>query len=265
MRLDVRGDGLDYLSRRNPLTKLLAILPVMASLLLVTDPYTPLAFVIVTGLLTVGLGRLSPRHYLRVLLPFLGITVSFVLVYPFIIGSQSDVLVAVGPITVHRGGLRVGAATGLRILALSVLSLLFVSTTNTESFLRALVQNLGVPYRIGYSAMAAFRFVPMIQSDVETIRAAHMVRGTPERTGILSRVRRAGRGAMPLFVSAIRRAERTALAMDVRAFGAYDERTRYRSISFGAADPVFVTAFWLLSATILWLSWRTETLGTVFG
>lgn len=267
MQLDVRGDGSesDSLSRLNPLTKLLAVLPAMGSLLVVTDPYTPLAFVVTTGIITAGLGRLSPLDYLRILLPFLGITISFVFVYPFIIGNQSDILVDIGLIAVHRSGLRVGAATGVRILALSVLSLLFVTTTDTESFLRALVQNLGVPYRIGYSAMAAFRFAPMIQSDLETVRAVHTVRGAPASTGLRNRLRQAGKLAMPLFVNAIRRAERTASAMDVRAFGAYDDRTRYRSISFGTADLVFLTAFWLLSATIIWLSWRTGTLGTVFG
>jgi len=267
VELNNRTDEAGVLQRLNPVSKLLAITPAMGLLMLVTDPYTPLAFVAFGALVTVVLGRLSPVDYLRVSGPLVALAASFVFVYPFVVGSpagaSSDVLVSLGPLAVRESGLRVGVATGLRILALSVLSLLFVLTTETESFLRALVQNLGLPYRVGYSAMAAFRFAPKMRSDVETIRAAHTVRGAPDTEGIGDRLRRVSRYTIPLFVNAIRRAERTALAMDARAFGAYDERTRHRTHSITGADVAFVSLFWTLSIGIVGTLWHSGALGTL--
>lgn len=255
------------LQRLNPVSKLLAITPVMGMLMLVTDPYTPLAFVVVGALTTVVLGRFSPVRYLRLAAPLVALAASFVFIYPFVVsspdGATTEILVSLGPLHVREAGLWVGAATGLRILALSVLSLLFVLTTETESFLRALVQTLGVPYQIGYSAMAAFRFAPMLQSDVERVRAAHTVRGVPDSNGIRDRLYRIRSYAIPLFVNTIRRAERTALAMDARVFGAFDDRTHYRTQSVGWRDVGFVILFWTVSAAIVGILWHSGALGTL--
>ena len=54
-----------------------------------------------------------------------------------------------------------------------------------------MVQNLRVPYRIGYTALAALRFVPRFGHELEVIRAAHRVRGTDARRGPVAAVRRA--------------------------------------------------------------------------
>ncbi|WP_195156594.1 energy-coupling factor transporter transmembrane protein EcfT [Haloarcula sp. CBA1127] len=235
--------------------------------MLVTDPYTPLVFIMVGTLMTVFLGRLSPVKYLRVAAPLAALAVGFVFVYPFVVGSpdgaSGEILAFLGPFTVREAGLRVGAATGLRILALSVLSLLFVITTDTESFLHALVQNVDMPYQIGYSAMAALRFAPMMRSDVQTVRAAHTVRGVPDTNGLRDRLQRATRYAIPLFVNAIRRAERTALAMDARAFDAYDERTYHRRQSVTKKDVAFVTLFWTLTVGIVGALWYLKALGAL--
>lgn len=271
MRVELNGQTCEtgILQRLNPVSKLLAITPAMGLLMLVTDPYTPLAFVVCGSIVTIGLGRLSPVGYLRVASPLVALAASFVFVYPFVVGSpgpakpSSDIFVSLGPLAVRESGIRVGMATGLRILALSILSLLFVLTTETESFLRALVQNLGLPYRIGYSAIAAFRFAPKMRSDVETIRSAHIVRGAPDTDGIRDRLHRVSRYAIPLFVNAIRRAERTALAMDARAFGAYDERTHYRTHSITGTDVAFVVLFWMLSVGIVGILWYLGVLGTL--
>ncbi|NCC31446.1 MAG: hypothetical protein EOM24_05385 [Chloroflexia bacterium] len=91
--------------------------------------------------------------------------------------------------------------------------------------MRALVQQGRLPYKIGYGAMAAFRFVPMLQSELRVIQATHRVRGVAGGGGVRGAYTQARRYAVPLLATAIRQAERTALAMDGRAFGAYETRT----------------------------------------
>jgi energy-coupling factor transport system permease protein len=58
--------------------------------------------------------------------------------------------------------------------------------------------------------------------------------------------------AIPLLASGIRHAERVALAMDARAFGAHPTRTERVVSRWRVRDTVFVVLFLAASATILW-------------
>jgi energy-coupling factor transporter transmembrane protein EcfT len=44
-----------------------------------------------------------------------------------------------------------------------------------------------------------------------------------------------------------------ALAMDARAFGSQEQRTYYHRLRFTRADWLFITAYWLVSGTIVGL------------
>nr|MDQ2697790.1 energy-coupling factor transporter transmembrane protein EcfT [Actinomycetota bacterium] len=59
--------------------------------------------------------------------------------------------------------------------------------------------------------------------------------------------------AVPLLASAIRHAERVALAMDARAFGAHPTRTERVISRWRARDSMFVLLFWVASAAIFWV------------
>jgi energy-coupling factor transport system permease protein len=149
----------------------------------------------------------------------------------------------------------VGLATALRIVAILLLSLIAGVTSTGPDLVRAMVQNLRVPYRIGYTALAALRFVPRFGHELEIIRAAHRVRGTDAGRGPVASVRRLIGYAVPLLASAIRHAERVALAMDARAFGAHPTRTERHLTPWRLRDTVFVVAFLLASAIIMWWAW----------
>ena len=97
-----------------------------------------------------------------------------------------------------------------------------------------MVQQLRVPYRIGYTALAAFRFVPRFGHELEVIRQAHRVRGAHGGRGPFSAMARWAGYIVPLLAGAIRHAERVALAMDARAFGAYPDRTERHLVPWRA-------------------------------
>ncbi|WP_373324486.1 hypothetical protein [Reticulibacter mediterranei] len=61
--------------------------------------------------------------------------------------------------------------------------------------------------------------------------------------------------------TAIRRAERTALAMDGRAFGVFSTRTYYKQFRFALPDYLFIASFWLLNILIIVTFWRMGLLG----
>jgi energy-coupling factor transport system permease protein len=157
-----------------------------------------------------------------------------------------------GPIVLYQGGVYLAIVAGLRVLALILLSLPFSITSDSADFVRALVQQARLPYRIGYSTLAAFRFVPMLQTEMSVVQAAHRVRGVSSGSGLRGGLERLRRSAVPLLTTAIRQAERTALAMDARAFGAFDTRSYYSRMPFRLADWLFVVGFWAVSLGIFY-------------
>lgn len=255
-----------FLHRLNPLSKVLAPLPVLLFVALTTEPWTPLSFIIFTTLTILVMGRIPPQNFLRIAVPLMLLMSGFLIMYPLVVRRElvdhSPLLFEFGPIAVYQAGVVYGLATALRIYSLILLSLLFTLTTDASDFIRALVQQWRLPYKIGYSALAAFRFVPMLRNELRIIQAAHRVRGISDKGGLRAQYDRAQRYAIPLLATAIRQAERTALAMDGRAFGAFETRTYYRHFSFQRHDIIFISGFWLISLLIVLALWQIGLLGS---
>lgn len=243
-----------FLYALNPLAKVVAFLPAMLLLIFVRDLATPAAFLVLSyALLLVG-ARLT-RGVAAILfgalpLGILVIGAGFSLwVDPALVADTIPVL-RVGDWTLRSGALAIGFATGLRLGAILALALIGGLTTTGPDLVRASVQQLRVPYRIGYTALAAFRFVPRFGYELSVIRAAHRVRGHHGGRGPFARLARGWGYVVPLLAGAIRHAERVALAMDSRAFGAHPTRTERHLVPFRIRDLVFIALCLAASAAI---------------
>lgn len=243
-----------FLHRLNPLALVAGPLPAMVFLILVRDLATPLAFLVLVLAITLVGAHLSPRAAaaLVVGLPlFVAVTsVSFGLWTDAARVADSPVLFQLGDYRFHLGAYLTGLATALRLASILALALLPGLAATGPDFVRAMVQQLRVPYRIGYTALAAFRFVPRFAHELEVIRQAHRVRGMAGGRGPVAGIRRHLGYVVPLLAGAIRHAERVALAMDARAFGAHRRRTERYLVPFRARDVVFVVAFWAVSLAL---------------
>ncbi|HEX6366548.1 MAG TPA: energy-coupling factor transporter transmembrane component T [Agromyces sp.] len=251
-----------FLHRLNPIAKLAAPLPVMIALLFTRDVATPLVFTVgALALLLVG-ARLSRRAIAGLLIGTpvgvaligftLGVWVDPARIDPAAAGA-SVVLIEIGDWRFTLAAYLVGMATALRIAAILLLSLLVGLTTTGPELVRASVQNLRMPYRVGFTALAALRFVPRFRHELDVIRAAHRVRGMHRGRGPVAALRRIVSYAIPLLASAIRHAERVALAMDARAFGAHPTRTERVISRWRARDTAFVVLFWAASVAVFWV------------
>lgn len=244
-----------FLHRLNPLAKVAAPLPAIVALIVSRDVAVPLAFILLAlALLLVG-AQLRARALLALLvgLPLAAavLAVSFSLWTDIGRVDSTAVLVEFGDYRYHVGALAVGTATSLRLVAILTLSLVAGLTSTGPDLVRALVQQLHVPYRVGYTALAAYRFVPRFGHELEVIRQAHRVRGMAPGRGPIAAVRRWLGYVVPLLAGGIRHAERVALAMDSRAFGAHRTRTERHLVPFRVRDVVFLAAFWLATAAVL--------------
>jgi len=250
----VEASRVRFLYGLNPLAKLAAPLPAMALLVFARDAATPAAFLALAyALLLVGVAftrRLAAVLFLALPLSALVIGFGFALWTDASKVDQSVVVWQIGGWTMYGGALEVGFATGLRLSAIVALTLIAGLSTTGPDLVRAAVQQLRVPYRIGYTALAAFRFVPRFGHELDVIRQAHRVRGAHGGRGPFAALARWFGYIVPLMAGGIRHAERVALAMDARAFGAHPDRTERYLVPWRVRDTVFVLAFWLVSAAL---------------
>jgi len=245
-----------FLLGLNPLAKLAAPIPAMIVLVFVRDLVTPLALIALAyAVLFVG-ARITPRLVLLLLVAVPAAVAA--LGFGMAVWTdasrvdQSVTVLTLGPWTLYGGAVMIGLATALRLAAIIALALIAGLTTTGPDLVRASVQQLRVPYRVGYTALAAFRFVPRFGHELDVIRQAHRVRGAHGGRGPFAAVARWWGYIVPLLAGAIRHAERVALAMDSRAFGAHPDRTERHLVPWRTRDTAFTALFAAVSLGILW-------------
>ncbi|WES63775.1 energy-coupling factor transporter transmembrane component T [Microbacter sp. GSS18] len=251
----VSASPVRFLHRLSPIAKLAAPLPAMLLLVVVRDIATPAAFLALSYAVVLVGARLTRRVVaVLAILPVVAVVIGlgFSIWTDASRVDQSVVAWQIGSWTMYGGALVVGFATGLRIAAIASLALIVGLSTTGPDLVRATVQQLRVPYRIGYTALAALRFVPRFGHELDVIRQAHRVRGAHGGRGPLSAIARWSGYVVPLLAGAIRHAERVALAMDARAFGAYPERTERHLVPWRARDTVFTVVFAASSVAVFW-------------
>lgn len=261
----VQSESDSLLHRLNPLSKLVAIGPLALFLTMTTNVWTPAIFILLISCTTIIFGRISLNIYLKRCAPMLLFVLGFMIFYPLMVSKSvnegSKLLMSFGFIHVYEAGIIFGSATGLRLLSLLVLSMLFTLTTDTSNFIRALIQQWKVNYRFGYGTLAVLRFIPILMKQFKLVKMAHQVRGYTGKSGFSRFIDRIQRYALPLLSSSIRHAERTAYSMESRAFGAFPTRTYYRQISMVRKDFIFICAFWFLSVIVVFILHYYDILG----
>ena len=95
----------------------------------------------------------------------------------------------------------------------------------------------------------ALRFIPTLIEEADKIMKAQMARGADFESGnLIKRARNMIPILVPLFVSAFRRADELAMAMESRCYHGGEGRTRMNALKFGRGDGVAAAAFAALTA-----------------
>jgi energy-coupling factor transport system permease protein len=151
-----------------------------------------------------------------------------------------------GVFAIHTDGLHVGLLYAFRVVAIMSSSYVFVRTTNPRSLVVALVQ-LGLPYRYAWMVFLSLLSIPVFETEVTIVREAQLVRGIrPSGNQFKERLEMTRRYILPLLVSALRRVENVAIAMDSRAFGAFPRRTFIDQFRWSLSGLTLVT-LWVLA------------------
>src|SRR5206468_3272179 len=95
----------------------------------------------------------------------------------------------------------------------------------------------GLPYTIGFTLTLAFRLVPVFFDAALSVVQAQRCRGLEfGRGGLVARLRRFVPIIVPVLIGALRRADRMAMALELRGFNSGRPRTTYLRARAGRAD-----------------------------
>ena len=162
--------------RISPVARLVVVFVEIVPVILSFDPITPLPFLALAFVHTVLLGRAPWRRLWRVLpltvLP-LGL---FLLNLFFTSPAPGDTFRHVWFLAVRERALQRAAALGVRSLALIALSVGYLLTTDPLDLVNALMQQVRLSPRIGYSLYVAWNTIPFLREDLRRIEAAHRIR-----------------------------------------------------------------------------------------
>ena len=139
-------------------------------------------------------------------------------------------------VTFSLTGILLGLAITLRVALLALIMTIFFTVVNPVKLTKALY-DLGVPFKFAYTFALALRFLPLVLDELATINNAQKSRGYDiDQTNPAIKIFKMFPLAIPLILGALKRANTIALAMDLKAFNAYPQRTFLVDVQKGLAD-----------------------------
>jgi energy-coupling factor transport system permease protein len=233
--------GESVLHRLDPRSKIIwtALLMVAVFMINTWQEYVVMGAFIAILLIISGIPVKQSLKGLKPLLLILAITA--VLNIFFVRGTP---LAKLGPVAITYEGIISAVMLFLRLVMLVVAASLMTLTTTpmamTDGIERMMkpLERIGVPaHEIAMMMSIALRFIPTLMEETERIMKAQASRGADFDTGnLLKRVKSFIPVLVPLFVSAFKRADELAEAMESRCYRGSKGRTRLKQIRFTMLD-----------------------------
>lgn len=174
-------------------------------------------------------------------------------------GEKSEVLFTLGRLKITVDGVKTAVFMAVRIITLVVISSLLTYTTSPTELtdaLERLLKPLKI-FKLDVHSVAmimtiALRFIPTLIEEIEKIMSAQKSRGADmESGGLIRRAKALVPVLIPLFISAFRRANELAYAMECRCYRGGEGRTKMKVMKMSARDFVaFAFAVLFMGAAI---------------
>ncbi|HBH12007.1 MAG TPA: transporter [Clostridiales bacterium] len=225
----------------DPRVKIMVTLIFIVSLFLINKFQAYLLVFVFLGLV-IKMSHVPLKMVIRGLKPILIIIgITFVI---NLFMTPGEVLYQLGPLDITREGIRQAGFMALRLVLL-IMGTSMLTLTTSPILLTDGIESLLNPYkRIGLPAhelammmTIALRFIPTLMEETEKIMKAQKARGADFESGnIVRRAKSLVPLLVPLFVSAFRRADELAMAMEARCYRGGEHRTRMRALLMVRGD-----------------------------
>lgn len=217
-----------------------------------------------------------------------GVSVSVVLkgikplIYIIIITGIMNILLTSGEtplfewwiIKIYPEGLRAAGLMVIRIIILIMGSSLLLTYTTTPIELTDGIEQLLAPLKkiklpvhdFAMMMTIALRFIPTLLEETDKIMNAQKARGGDFSSGnLIDRAKALVPVLVPLFVSAFRRADELAVAMECRCYRGGDGRTRMTRLRFAPRDYILLILILLFCAGIVMMNIYSDSIFALIG
>ena len=217
--------------------------------------YALMMAVLVTCILLSGVGFKALFRGMKPVIIIITLTAILNLFY----NTNGTLLVHFWKLSIYTGGIQMAVMMVLRILMLISGTFLLTYTTSPiqltdgiESLLGPL-KKLHLPvHELAMLMSIALRFIPTLIEETDKIMSAQKARGADFESGnIFRRAKALVPILVPLFISAFRRADELATAMECRCYHGGEGRTALHVLRYERADWLVLGGFIVLAAGII--------------
>ena len=244
------------LHRLDPRVKIVLLFVLMVLIFLVDEmiSYSILTIII---LLLIAMSKIPFVAVIKSLKPLIWIAIFTFMVH--LISHDGEILYECFLFKITDEGIYKGIAITLRLILLIVLSSLLMFTTSplkltdaTEKLLSPL-SRFGVPaHELAMMMTIALRFIPTLLEETDKIIKAQSARGVDFESGnIIKRAKSMVPILVPLFLSAFRRADELAMAMEARCYRGGQGRTHMKKLQITSLDYTAITIIFIISVFTL--------------
>ena len=252
--------GKSVIHRLDPRIKLLLTVMYIV-MLFIAKGFSGLGMGVLFMLVSFLMSGIPIKMMLKSIKPILPIIIFTGILNLFFITS-GDIIFEWWIIKITDGGLRTMIFMATRIVLLICGTSLLTYTTSPITLTDAIERILSPlkvikfpAHEIAMMMTIALRFIPTLIEETDKIMSAQKARGADMETGsIIKRAKALIPILIPLFVSAFRRAEELALAMECRCYHGGEGRTRLKQLKVSLRDYIAVAFAALFIAAIILLN-----------
>ncbi len=249
------GDTLVH--RLDPRTKLVMTVLYIVVLFVARGPISYLAVFLFLAI-SISVSRIRLKTILSGLKPIL-ILILITAVLNLLYNRGETVLLRFWRITITLEGVFTALTMAMRIVMLIAGTLLLTYTTSplqlTDGLEKLLnpLKKIRVPvHELSMMMSIALRFIPTLIEETDKIMSAQRARGADfESGGLIAKAKAMLPLLIPLFVSAFRRADELATAMESRCYHGGEGRTRMKQLRMERRDWIALAVGALLLAAVI--------------
>ena len=190
--------------------------------------------------------KIPGKMILKSLKPILPIGVVTAVLNRCFVSGEGEPLVHIWFLTIYAEGVRYAVLMAVRVMALIAGTSLLTYTTSPivltdaiEQLLKPLGKLHFPVHELAMMMSIALRFIPTLIEETDKIMNAQKARGAQLDTGKMTdRVKALVPVLIPLFISAFRRADELAMAMECRCYRGGDGRTRLKVLRCEKQDYI---------------------------
>lgn len=247
--------GNSFLHKMDPRAKILCTMIFICAIFLANNPWSYLVVTLFTAL-CISLSGVPFRLIVKAVKP-LWVILVFTLVIHLLTTPGTEIF-RLGPVKITEEGVRNGVFMTLRLVFLIAFSSLLTYTTSpivlTDGIEALLMPfcRFGVPaHELAMMMTIALRFIPTLLEETDRIMKAQSSRGADFTAGnIWQKAKSMVPLLVPLFISAFRRADDLATAMEARCYRGGEGRTKMHRLVYTGNDRIAFAAVLVVVAVL---------------